>query len=409
VKALPIIWTALVALRLNALRTALAMIGIIIGVGSVVVMVSTGNGARVRIDQQVEALGTNMLQVVPGSFPAAGVSGGVGTAGPFTVDDVAAIDAQVSGIAAISAVVSGNTLNVVNGNTNWTTQIFGVDDTYLAVRDWELTDGRIFTPNEAQSAAKVAVLGNTVARELFHDTPALGRFVRVRGIPFEVIGQLRERGANAAGDQDDVVLVPASTARRRIFGAPRTVPYVVRSIAVKVDSIQVMPAVQADIESLLRQRRHVRPGRDNFKVQNPAEFVRARGDTQSTLSLLLGATALVALIVGGVGIMNIMLVSVTERTREIGLRMAVGAKNRDILGQFLVEAVTLCGFGGVVGIALGIGATITISRLGAWNVSLDPSVVLIALVSSAIVGVFFGFYPARTASKLNPIEALRRE
>jgi putative ABC transport system permease protein len=295
-------------------------------------------------------------------------------------------------VAAISGVVQGNA-TLVYGAVNWQSQISGVDEGYFDVRDWALNDGRIFSPAEADAAAKVAIVGKSTAAQLFGTDTPVGKEMRIRDIPFEVIGLLAEKGqTGVGGDQDDIVLVPASTARRRLFGAPRTVPNVVRSISLKVDNVAEMPAVQADIESLLRQRR-VRPGAaDNFRVQNLAEFVRARAETQSTLSLLLGATALISLVVGGIGIMNIMLVSVTERTREIGLRMAV-----------------LCGAGGIVGIAFGIAATLGISRLGAWNVSLDPSVVLIALASSALVGVFFGFYPARTASRLHPIEALRRE
>jgi putative ABC transport system permease protein len=401
---------ALRALRLNALRTILAMLGIIIGVGSVIVMVSTGNGARARVDAQITALGTNTLQIMPGSNAPGGVRGGAGTAQPFTDDVVNAIATQVDGIAAISGMVPGNATLIYAG-TNWTTQVNGVDAGFFDVRDWQLDDGRIFTPSEAQTAAKVAILGQSTAAELFGEASPLGQTLRIRDVPFEVIGVLAQKGqANAGGDQDDVVLVPTSTARRRLFGAPRTVPDVVRQIAVKVETVQQMPIVQADIEALLRQLRKVRPGSaDNFRVQNLAEFVRARAETQSTLSLLLGATALISLIVGGIGIMNIMLVSVTERTREIGLRMAVGARRRDILSQFLIEAVTLCGAGGAIGIAAGIAGTQIISEIGAWQVSLDPSVVLAALASAGLVGVFFGYYPARMASRLNPIDALRRE
>jgi putative ABC transport system permease protein len=404
-----VIGVALNALRLNALRTILAMLGIIIGVGSVIVMVSTGNGARARVDAQIAALGTNTLQITSGSAAPGGVRGGAGTASPFTTEDVIAISTQIDGVAAISGVVPGNA-TLIYGAINWQSQVNGVDEGYFDVRDWPLEDGRIFSPQEAEAAAKVAIVGRSTATTLFGEDSPVGKMMRIRDIPFEVIGVLVQKGqTGVGGDQDDIVLVPTSTARRRLFGAPRTVPNVVRQISLKVEDVAEMPAVQADIESLLRQRR-VRPGAsDNFRVQNLAEFVRARAETQSTLSLLLGATALISLVVGGIGIMNIMLVSVTERTREIGLRMAVGARSRDILGQFLIEAVALCGAGGLVGIAAGIGATYLVSRLGTWNVTLDPSVVVIALASSALVGIFFGFYPARMASRLNPIEALRRE
>jgi putative ABC transport system permease protein len=407
--ALAAVAIALRALRLNALRSMLAMLGIIIGVASVIVMVSIGNGAKAKIDAQIAALGTNTLLVVPGSTGFGGRRGGAGTAPPFKVDDVEAI-AAIPSVTAISGVLQGS-LTLIFGGVNWVTQVYGVDQGYFDVRDWAVEEGRLFTADEARTGAKVAVLGKSTARELFGDGSPIGEHIRIRNVPFQVIGVLSSKGQSMIGqDQDDNAFVPASVGRRRLFGRQSTIPNVVRSISVKIESPEEMDNAQADITELMRQRRRIRAGaEDNFRVQNLAEFIRARTEAQATLGLLLGATALIALFVGGIGIMNIMLVSVTERTREIGLRMAVGARSRAILSQFLIEAVTLCAAGGTVGILLGIGGTLAISRVGSWDVGLDPLVVLAALASSALVGVFFGFYPARKASRLNPIDALRHE
>ena len=400
---------ALVALRRNLLRSLLAMFGIVIGVGSVIIMVAIGNGAKDRVDAQIRALGADTLQITPGSIGVDGRQGGAGTAPPFSEEDVTAIRNQVPGIAAISALVPGNAA-ITYGAVNWTTQVIGVDQGYFDVRGWGLGEGRVFSPAEALAGAKVAILGRSASKRLFGENSPLGEMARIRGVPFQIIGVLEEKGQTSVGaDQDDVILVPAVAARRRLFGSYRF-PNVVRSISLKLEDAREMPLLQADMEALLRQRRHIGAGKqDNFRVQSMAEFVRARADTQSTLSLLLAATAAISFIVGGFGIMNIMLVSVSERTREIGLRMAVGAKSRDILGQFLIEAAALCGSGGVVGILIGAAGAIAMSRLGAWEVSLEPTMVIEALLSAALVGVFFGFYPARKASRLNPIEALRRE
>ena len=401
---------AIVALKVNALRSFLAMLGVIIGVASVIVMVSVATGAGQAIEARIKALGTNVLVVMPGSFTSGGRRAGEGTALALSEDDLAAIRATVPGVAAVAGMVSGSA-PVVVGNANWTTSVNGVNEDFLEVRDWPVAEGRSFTEAELRAGAKVAILGATTARELFGSAPVIGEQIRIKNVPFTVIGALTAKGQSGWGtDQDDTALVPLATARRRLFGAEQTVPDNLRQIMVEIASTEGMGDAQEEIETLLRERRHVRTGSpDDFQVRNMAEFIRARSEAQSILGLLLGATAAISLIVGGIGIMNIMLVSVTERTREIGLRMAVGARRRDILSQFLIEAVTLCVLGGLIGLTIGGGTALAMSIWGNWPISLSPSLVLIALASAGLVGVFFGYYPARRASLMNPIDALRYE
>ena len=401
---------AIAALRVNALRSFLAMLGVIIGVASVIVMVSVASGAGQAIEARIRSLGTNLLVIQPGSYTSGGRRAGEGTALALSEGDLTVIKERIPGIAAATGIINGSAPLVV-GNTNWITSIDGVSGDFLEVRDWELTEGRNFTDAELRSAAKVTILGSTTARELFGDGPVVGQQIRVANVPFTVVGLLSPKGQSGFGmDQDDTALVPVSTARRRLFGAEKTVPDNLKRIMVEVASAEEMSDAQSDIEMLLRQRRHVRIGApDDFQVRNMAEFIRTRSETQSILSLLLGATAAISLIVGGIGIMNIMLVSVTERTKEIGLRMAVGARRKDILNQFLIEAVTLCVAGGLIGLLIGGGTAFAMSVWGDWPIALSPDLVLIALLSAGLVGVFFGYYPARRASLLNPIDALRYE
>ena len=401
---------AIAALKVNALRSFLAMLGVIIGVASVIVMVSVASGASQAIEARIKALGTNLLIVSPGSFTSGGRRAGEGTAQALSEGDLKMIRARVPGVAAAAGVITGSA-PLVFGSSNWTTQVNGVNEDFLEVRDWALTEGRNFSEAELRSGAKVVILGATAARELFGAAGGVGEQIRIMNVPFTVIGVLAVKGQSGWGsDQDDTALVPITTARGRLFGAEQTVPDNLRQILVEVASPEEMADAQAEIETILRERRRVRQNApDDFRVRDMADFIRTRTETQSILSVLLGATAAISLIVGGIGIMNIMLVSVTERTREIGLRMAVGARRRDILSQFLIEAVTLCVLGGLIGLLIGGGAALAMSSFGNWPIALSPALVLVALLAAGLVGIFFGYYPARRAAQMNPIDALRYE
>ncbi len=400
---------ALEALRANALRSLLTMLGIIIGVASVIIMVSVSSGASRQVEERIASLGTNMLYIHPGSSRIGGRSAGAGTSTPFTERDLRALRERVPGIYGISGVV-GTVAPVVYGNTNWTTEITGVHPDYLRIRNWPVAEGRGLSDQDVRAGAKVAVVGASIVRELFAGTSPLGARIRIKNVPFTVIGALAAKGQSSWGrDTDDVIIIPVTTARNRISGA-RVVPNALQAIVVGVRDAAAMPAVERALDTTLRELRRIPPGAEaDFTVRNLAEFIHARQETQQTLGLLLGATAGIALIVGGIGIMNIMLVSVTERTREIGLRMAVGARPRDVQMQFLIEAVTLAMIGGLIGVVIGGSGAAIMAKVGKWPISMDPAFILLALSASAIVGIFFGFYPARRAANLNPIDALRFE
>lgn len=401
---------ALTALRSNLLRSILTTLGIVIGIASVIILVALGSGARSEVERQINALGTNMLVVFSGSSRVMGRAGGAGTDTPLSETEMTAIRNKIAGISTVSGQLNGSG-PVVRGNANWVTTLSGVHAEYNAVRDWQVSAGREFTPQDLRSTAKVAVIGQTVARQLFAGEDPVGATIRIKNAPFVVVGVLSAKGQSSFGrDQDDLVLMPMTTARGYIVGKSQVTPDQVGQIYVKFASDADLKEAQEEMEVLLRQLRRVQPGaEDNFNVRNLAEFMKARTEVLSTMTYLLGATSAISLIVGGIGIMNIMLVSVTERTREIGLRMAVGGRRRDIMRQFLVEAVTLCLVGGLIGIVLGVAASIVVARMGGMPVLVAPSVIALALSAAAATGVFFGYFPARRAAGLNPIEALRSE
>lgn len=402
---------ALVALRLNALRSFLTMLGIIIGISSVIVMVSVSSGAQQEVENLISSLGTNILRVRPGSSRFGGRLAGAGTATPFSEKDLKAMRSRFHFIEGASGSID-TTAPAIAAGLNWQTRVNGVHKEYVAIHSWVIEEGRSFTEQEVRSGGKVALLGKTVVAQLFGNSNPVGARIRIKNVPFKVIGVLQEKGQSSWGrDQDDLIMIPISTARLRIIG--RTTPTIsdeVGRITLQISSSYDLNQAQEEIEEFLREYRRIVPGADDdFTVRNYAEFIRTRTATQETMGLLLAATAAIALIVGGIGIMNIMLVSVTERTREIGIRLAVGAQQRDILRQFLVEAVTLCVVGSLFGVAFGIATTMFIADLGQWPVLIKPLTIIIAIGAAAIVGVFFGYYPARKASLMNPIDALRYE
>lgn len=401
---------ALISLQVNALRTVLAMLGVIIGVSAVIVMVSVTAGAKQAVEEQIASFGANLLIIRPGSSARGGRRGGAGTATFMTDDDVEAIASEIDGLAAVAGEMSGTATFVVDG-VNWSTRIQGVHAEYFETRDWFVETGRAFYPEEVRSGARVTMIGQTLARELFGASDPIGQTIRVGSTPMDVIGVMSMKGQSSWGqDQDDVAFAPINTVRDRILGYDLGVRDPVFTIYAETNSGENPENVTADIEDLMRVRRNIQPGaEDDFTVRNLGEFIRARNETENQLGVLLAAAAAISLLVGGIGIMNIMLVSVTERTREIGLRLAVGAKRADIRNQFLIESVTLCFTGGLIGMAIGVAGAIYIASLGEFPVQIQPTIALIAIGSSAFVGVFFGFYPAHRASRLDPIEALRFE
>ena len=401
---------ALVALRLNKMRSFLTMLGIIIGIASVIVMVSVSSGSKAEIERAIDQLGSNMLTIRSGA-QAFGRRGGSGSADPLTEKHRTRLKEKFDFIEGISGSI-GSTVPVVLGNKNWTTSVTGIHADYIAVRQWVIEEGRNFTEREVKSGGKVAIVGQEIIEQLFDGASPLGARIRIKNIPFTVIGTLQAKGESMFGrSYDDTIFVPISTARMRVSGrSKRGVPDAVGNLYLTVGLDYDMKYAEEDLKELMRELRKIAPGaQDDFSVANFSEFIRARNETSATLGLLLAATAAIALVVGGIGIMNIMLVSVTERTREIGLRLAVGASQGDILMQFLVEAVTLCLIGSFFGVAIGVGSGELIKQLTEIPVQLNVPIIFIAISSAAFVGIFFGFYPARKASRLNPIDALRYE
>ncbi len=401
---------AIRALRVNMLRSILTMLGIIIGVGAVIAMVAIGSGAQARVSEQIQSLGSNLIIVRPGSVNAAGTRLGHGSRRTVTEDDAVAIAREVGTVEFAAPSVRG-TEQVVSATQNWSTVIQGVTPEYLDARDWALVAGRPISPEDVEGASKVALIGQTALANLFGDTDPVGQIIRIRNAPFTIVGLLDRKGQTTGGtDQDDVVLLPLSTAKKKILGASRSSPRAVDAIALKIRAGEDMDEAETQIRTLLRQRHRLKPDQeDDFWLRNLADVLQTQEESSRVMTYLLAAIASVSLMVGGIGIMNIMLVSVTERTREIGLRMAVGAKGSDILTQFLVEAVTLSLIGGLIGVGLGIAGSHAISYFAEWRTLISPDAIALAFGFAGAVGVFFGFYPARKAASLDPIEALRYE
>ena len=392
----------------NKMRSGLAMLGIVIGVGAVIAMLALGAGATLQIKSVMSSMGSNLLTIRPGTVTSGGIRMGAGSTPSLTLSDATAIKEECPSIEEVLAQYSG-VAQVVYGNQNWSTQISGVTEGVFVVNDWQLKSGRPFMDQDMRSAAKVAILGSTVAEELFGYSDPVGETIRIKNIPFQVIGVLEPKGESSWGrDQDDVVMVPVTTAQKRLFGMPR--PDMVSSITVKVKSEDLIDRAQEEVTLLLRQRHKIsNPQDDDFTVRNMQQAMEAAQESMKVMSLLLGSIASVSLLVGGIGIMNVMLVSVTERTREIGIRMAVGATSKDIMLQFLAESGMLSMTGGAVGVFLGALLSYVLSQAFNWQTVVLPGSVALSFGFSALVGIVFGLYPAYKASLLNPIDALRYE
>ena len=396
------------ALRVNKLRSALTMLGIIIGVAAVITMIAVGKGTSDQLARQIATVGSNMIIVLSGSTTAGGIRGGSGTQMTLTRADAEAIERECSAVLLAAPVLNG-VAQVVYGNQNWSTGVNGTTEAMLEIRDWKLVAGRNFSEQDIRNSTKVCILGQTIVDKLFGGIDPLHQTVRIKKVPFTVIGVLDTKGQSVIGqDQDDVIFIPVTTAQKRIFGT--TLPGMVRTIAVKARSAQDLSRAEEQITELLRQRHRIGPNQeDDFSVRNLTQMLDLAQQASRAMALLLAAIASISLLVGGIGIMNIMLVSVTERTREIGIRMAVGAKTWDIRLQFIIEAITLSIIGGMIGIVLGIVVSHLLSSFANLTTVISPFAVILSVGFSALVGIFFGFYPAYKASLLNPIDALRYE
>ena len=404
-------WTcqiALRALRINKMRSALTMLGIIIGVGAVITMVAVGAGATRKLEDQIAMMGSNLLVVVPGSQTSGGVRMGFGTQQTLTLNDAEAIERECPAVQDIGPTLEG-AVQIVSGNLNWATRATGTTPGMLNVRDWPLSSGRPMNDEDVKSSAKVVILGQTIVDSLFGGIDPIDQIVRIKKLPFRVIGVLASKGQSMVGqDQDDTAYVPITTAQKKLFRV--SFPGQVRMIMVKARSLEDMPAAEQQITDLLRQRHRITEKKDDdFSIRNLTQFMETAEEQTRIMTILLGAIASISLLVGGIGIMNIMLVSVTERTREIGIRMAVGAKTWDIRLQFIMEAVILSLMGGLVGILLGFIDSKIVSAMSGWPTQVSVVAAVLAFAFSGMVGIFFGFYPAYKASLLNPIDALRYE
>jgi putative ABC transport system permease protein len=403
----PMLAEAWHAMSANRLRSFLTMLGMMIGVAAVIMMLAVGQGAQFAVDQSIASMGSNLFIVMSGSTTSGGIRLGMGATPTLTTGDAEAIS-ELASISEVSPVAPG-TAQLVYGSNNWSTMVAGTTPNYLVVRDWAVESGYPFTDSDVRSATRVVLLGHTVAQNLFGDADPVGKTIRIKQSPFLVIGLLAMKGQSLDGrDQDDTALVPVTTAQTRLFGTQ--FPGSVRFIVAQATSAEAMIAAERDMTQLLRQRHHLAERTDNdFDVRNLTALANAAAQTTRVMSIMLGAIASVSLLVGGIGIMNIMLVSVTERTREIGLRMAVGARGRDILLQFLIEALSMACAGGAIGVATGIGTSYLVSSFGRFPTVITAFSIILGFVSAAFTGVIFGFYPARRAAMLDPIDALRYE
>lgn len=400
-----LIKTAFKSIFKNRMRSLLTSLGIIIGVSAVIVMVAIGEGSQKRIEEGIQSLGTNLIVVFPGASTAGGVSRGAGSFNRFTFSDIEKIEKEATLIKAVSPIVRTGG-QVIGGGNNWSTTIFGVSEDYFEIRNWELEYGEFFTDRDVKTNRKVALLGKTVANQLFPDQDAVGQKIRIRNVPFLVIGLLKEKGQSGMGvDQDDIILAPSTTVYYRLRGWRHI--DMINATAISPDRIE---EAKKEIQTILREAHRINPGEDDdFTVSDQADISKAASETSRILTMLLGSIAGVSLVVGGIGIMNIMLVSVTERTREIGIRLSVGAREKDVLIQFLTEAVILSLTGGVTGIFLSVIISVGLNKFTELYAVINPNIIVISVIFSAAVGIFFGYYPARKAAALNPIDALRYE
>lgn len=396
------------ALKVNKMRSILTSLGMIIGVASVIIMLAVGEGASKTISDQISSMGSNLLMVMSGSSTQGGLRMGSGTQPTLTVNDSIAIKNNCRSVLDVAPVLAG-TGQVIFSNQNWSTQIFGSTPNVLGIREWALADGKAFTDEDVKNTTKVCILGQTVVASLFGDLDPIDRIIRIKGIPFKVIGTLQSKGQSANGqDQDDIIIIPLTTAQKKLFGTQ--FPGMIKIIMVKARSEDALASAQDEITALLKERHHIGIRQDDdFNVRNLTQMMQMAQQSANVMTFLLGSIASVSLLVGGIGIMNIMLVSVTERTKEIGIRMAIGAKTWDIRLQFLIEALLLSLSGGIAGIIIGLLGSNILSAIAGWTTVISPLSIILSFGFSGLVGIFFGFYPAYKASLLNPIDALRYE